>query len=318
MRYTVLAVLSAIFILSSCSKDKDIFDVSIDGYTLFKADFEDIDIAGEKSSYVWKMEKGIGVFGSESGVNAKYVLKKAYDGKAEGEFYGPNVSGDTIKAYYPYNEKFALDEGKLAYKLSANQVYNHENTLLQQFDKYAGYAYAFKDQGNGLKFHYASGLLSVELELPEVVTLTKMQLSGAKNNLAGMGRLAPDMSLNFAAGGLNSVDVELPDMPLSKQNDILSAFPIVLPAGTYRDLNLVINTKEKDDIMVRLDSLEIVRVTAGDFIITEVTVGTNPLGGYEVIGDIDFDRINNYVIPTYSDLDKFKVVGGLELEYEQE
>ena len=160
----------------------------------------------------------------------------------------------------------------------------------------------------------ASGLLSVELELPEAVTLTKMQLSGAKNNLAGMGRLAPDMSLNFTAGGLNSVDIELPDMPLSKQNDILSAFPIVLPAGIYHDLELVINTMEKDDIMVRLDSLEIRRVAAGDFIITEVTVGTNPLGGYTVVGDIDFDRINDYD----SDLDKFKVVGGLELEYEQE
>ena len=70
--------------------------------------------------------------------------------------------------------------------------------------------------------------------------------------------------------------------------------------------------------MVRLDSLEIRRVAAGDFIVTEVTVGTNPLGGYTVVGDIDFDRINNCVIPTCSGLDKFKVVGGLELEYEQE
>lgn len=312
MRYTVLAVLSSVCLLVSCSESKDIFDVPHDGYTLFKANFEDIDLAGEKSSYVWKMEKGIGVFGSESGVNEKYVLKKACEGKAEGEFYGSRVSGDGIMAYYPYDEKFTLHDGYMTYTLPDRQIYSSDDTILGQFDKYAGYAYAFKDLENGLKFRYASGLLSIMMDLSETVTLTHILLSCSTKNLAGVGKLAEDMSLSFAAGGLNKVEVEFSDEALSKRNDTMTAFPVVLPAGTYHELTLVVKTAERNDIMVTLDSLDIVRVTADDFIVTEVVVGTDPLGGYGIVGGLEFDHMTTR--DNTDALDKFVVVGGLELE----
>ncbi len=316
MRYTIITVLSAICLLTACSdKGEDMFEVPDQGYTLFKADFEDIDLAGEKSAYVWMMEKGIGVFGSEGGVNEKYVLKKAYEGKPEGEFYGPLVCGDSIRAYYPYAENFSLHDGALAYSLPASQTYSVENTLLEQFDRYTCYAYAFKDEENGLKFHYMSGLLSVKTTLSETATFTSMKLTSPKADLAGVGKVASDLSLSFAAGGLNSVEVDFGKgiRVREKSNDI--AFPFVLPAGKYRDLKLVMKSEERDDILVRLDSLEVRRVTAGDFMVTEVEVGPDGLGGYKVVGGIEF----NYVTTKDNTelLDKFEVVGGLDLVMKQ-
>lgn len=314
MRYTILAVLSALFFLVSCTEGKDMFDVPHAKYTLFKADFENVDLAGEKSAFIWKKENGIGVFGSESGVNEKYVLKKAYDGKAEGEFYGPLVTGDTIKAYYPYSEKFALHDGAMAYSLSASQAYRLGSTLIEQFSNYAGYAYAFKENENELMFRYASGLLTVKMDFPEAVTLERMTLKGAENNLAGMGKVSPDMSISFAAGGLNSIEVVFDEDALSQKNDTKTAYPIVLPAGKYHDLTLVMESKERNNIMVRLDSLEILKVTSGEFMVTEVTVGMNPLGEYEVVGELEFDYVTTR--DNTDVLNKFEIVGDLELELE--
>ena len=100
MRKITIAIISTVCLLTSCSVEngKDIFDVPYSGYTLFEADFEAVDMRGERTDFLWDIETGIGVFGSEEGVNEKFTLKKAYDDKAFGEFYGPLVSGNKIMA----------------------------------------------------------------------------------------------------------------------------------------------------------------------------------------------------------------------------
>ena len=110
MRYNLLAILSVTCHLASCSADgeKDMFDVPHTGYTLFEADFEAVQMGIDQFEGLWDKNLAIGVFGSESGVNEKYTLKNAYDGKAAGEFYGPVVKGERVMAYYPYSEGYAL------------------------------------------------------------------------------------------------------------------------------------------------------------------------------------------------------------------
>ena len=142
MRYITLIILSALCLLSSCTVEegKDIFDVPHMGYTLFEADFEAVDMLGSESDFVMSIQDGIGVFGSEKGLNEKYTLKKAFDGKAAGEFYGPAVSGETIMAYYPYSATVNLYDGALPYVLSPVQSYSKEVSVLDHFLANSEYA----------------------------------------------------------------------------------------------------------------------------------------------------------------------------------
>ena len=71
MRYITLTIISVMCLLASCSVEggKDIFDVPYTGYTLFEADFENVDMLGEQSDFLLNIQDGIGVFGSDKGVN---------------------------------------------------------------------------------------------------------------------------------------------------------------------------------------------------------------------------------------------------------
>ena len=59
-------------------------------------------------------------------------------------------------------------------------------------------------------------------------------------------------------------------------------------------------------------SLEILKVTSGEFMVTEVIVGMNPLGEYEVVGELEFDYVTTR--DNTDVLNKFEIVGDLELE----
>ena len=54
MRYITLAIISVMCLLASCSVEgeKDIFDVPYTGYTLFEADFENVDMLENSSEIV--------------------------------------------------------------------------------------------------------------------------------------------------------------------------------------------------------------------------------------------------------------------------
>lgn len=291
MRYTLIAILSGLCFLTSCTVDggKDIFDVPQAGYTLFEADFEDIDIAGDKLNALWDKDLAIGVFGSKSGENEKYTLKNAYDGKAAGEFYGPVVKGDRIMAYYPYSEGYALYDGGMSYTLSSTQVYVSENTLLEHFCANAGYAFAFNNSDNKLKFGYAAGLLSIKFGFNNPINITAIELVSENNNIAGVAKLNPDMSVAFGAGAVKAVGVNFGQGILSKNDDGFAQYPVVLAAGQYESLKLIVKAEDYDDIICVLDPFEIERISVGDYKLTEVVVSINGLGGFEIEGGLDFE-----------------------------
>ena len=291
MRYNLLAILSITCLLASCSADgdKDMFDVDRTGYTLFEADFEAVDMDGDNFEGVWDKDLAIGVFGSEAGENVKYTLKNAYDGKAAGEFYGPVVKGEQIMAYYPYSEGYALYDGGMSYTLSSTQVYVSENTLLEHFCANAGCAFAFNDSDNKLKFGYAAGLLSIKFGFNNPINVTAIELVSENNNIAGVAKLNPDMSVEFGAGAVKTVCIDFGQGIWSQENGVLAQYPVVLAAGYYEDVKLVIKAEGYDDLICQLDPFEIERISVGDYKLTEVVVSINGLGGFEIEGGLDFE-----------------------------
>ena len=291
MRYTLIAILSGLCFLTSCTVDggKDIFDVPQTGYTLFEADFEDIDIAGDKLNALWDKDLAIGVFGSKSGENEKYTLKNAYDGKAAGEFYGPVVKGEQIMAYYPYSEGYALYEGGMTYALPSTQGYVSENTLLEHFCANAGYAFAFNNSDNKLKFGYASGLFLIKIGFKNPIKVTAIELVSENNNIAGIAKLNSDMSVAFGAGAVKTVCIDFGQGIWSQENGVFAQYPVVLAAGYYEDVKLVIKAEGYDDLICQLDPFEIERISVGDYKLTEVVVSINGLGGFEIEGGLDFE-----------------------------
>ncbi len=291
MRKITIATISAISLLASCSVEggKDIFDVPYTGYTLFEADFEAVDMSGEKTDFLWNIENGIGVFGTDSGVNERYTLKKAYDGKAVGEFYGPMVSGQRVMAYYPYSEGLSLYDGNLPCSLSPSQIYNSEVSLLEHYLGYAGYAYAFSENDNRLRFGYATGLLAIEVAFVEPVTITSLELVSTDACLSGMGKVNSDMTVSIGESGSKSVKVDFMEGLVSKSENKATAYPVVLPAGNYENVKLVLETLEMGDISCMLGSFAIERISAEDYKVTELVVKVGALGGFEVEDGLEFE-----------------------------
>ena len=291
MRYNLFAILSITCLLASCSVDgdKDMFDVDRTGYTLFEADFEAVEMDGDNFEGVWDKDIAIGVFGSEAGENVKYTLKNAYDGKASGEFYGPVVKGEQIMAYYPYSEGYALYEGGMSYTLPSTQVYASESTLLEHFCAKAGCAFAFNNSDNKLKFGYAAGLLSIKFGFNNPIKITGIELVSENSNIAGVAKLNADMSVAFGSGAVKTVGVNFGQGILSKNDDGFAQYPVVLAAGQYESLKLIVKAEGYDDIICELDPFEIERISVGDYKLTEVVVSVGGLGGFEIEGGLDFE-----------------------------
>lgn len=291
MRYITLAIISVMCLLASCSVEggKDIFDVPYTGYTLFEADFENVDMLGEQSDFLLNIQDGIGVFGSGQGVNEKYTLKKAFDGKAAGEFYGPVVSGEKIMAYYPYTEGMNLYDGTLPYTISPAQSYSQNVSVLDHFLAYSEYAYAFAQNDNKLRFGYMSGLLVFEVAFVEPVTVTSIELISEGANIAGMGKVNPDKTVSMGESGSKHLTVDFGEGIISNVDGKSSIYPVVLPAGNHENIKLVLNTVEMGEILCVLAPFAIERISAGDYRVTELVVKVGALGGFEVEGDLEFE-----------------------------
>lgn len=290
MKKIIATFISAACLVMSCTPQEtnDIFDVPQEGYTLFEADFEDLVIAGTSAEMIWEKGIGIGVYGSSEGNNVRYILKNASDGKAVGEYYGPEVSGESISAYYPYSEDYALFDGKMMYSLSNQQVFDGQTTVLEQFIRYAGCAYAFREDGNRLNFRYASGVMSVEVRLSKSEAVRSISLVSSAP-LAGTGKVDSDMTVTLSESASKSIVLDCAEGVVSKEGDVHTKFPIVMPAGTYSDVSLVLTLADGTSIVSEIGTVEIERVTASGQEVKEMIISTGGLGGFEVEGGLEFE-----------------------------
>lgn len=283
-------IMIAVFasVLAACASEhgEDIFNVPRDGYTFFEADFEAVDFEGSQER-LWERGTGIGVFGSAEGTNERYVLKQAFDGRPAGEFYGPKVSGETICAYYPYSEDFSLLNGRLPYSLSPVQEYDGTASLYGQFCRYSEVVYAFCNGNGKLKFCHASGLLSVETRL-DVYRIVKSVSITSDQPLGGIGYVEDGLSVTMAGSASGTIMLDCGDGIVSKNGDVYGKFPVVMPAGVYENLRVVITFDNDEVIESEYDSIEVVRVTASDCQVREIVI-SNGLGGFEVEGGLEFE-----------------------------
>ena len=102
--------------------------------------------------------------------------------------------------------------------------------------------------------------------------------------------MMPDMTVVIGAGGVKKVALECAKGVISKSEGVFVKYPIVLPAGTYEGVTLVIRAEGMDDIACRLDPFEIEPVTAGAYKVTEFVVGTGSLGGFERVEGLEFEQ----------------------------
>ena len=282
-------ILMSALLACACSPEQkeDIFDVPQTGYTFFEADFDAVTLDGDQAQQLWEKEVGIGVYGSVEGNNEEYTLKKAFDGKPAGEFYGPKVSGETIMAYYPYSEDFSLFEGKLMYSLSPLQEFDGATSIYDQFLKYAGYAYAFNENSSRLKFGYASGVLTVEVRLSGNETVRGIELS-AQTPIAGIGGVSVDRRISLSESGARTIVLDCGEGISSQDGGTYVKFPVVMPAGEYEGVTITLKLDGKNDVVSDLEALEVVCMDADACLVSEVVI-SNGLGGFEVEGDLEFE-----------------------------
>ena len=288
LRITIMMI-SAILAFSCAPEQKDdMFDVPQDGYTFFEADFRTVDFDAEAEQF-WQKGIDVGVFGTAEGVNERYTLKKACDGKAVGEFYGPKVSGDQIVAYYPYSPDFTLFEGKPRYELAPVQKYGEEGNLYEQFCKYSDVIYAFA-AGGKLSFSHASGILIVEVRMDGVGTVKSLTLASSEP-ISGMGGVNEDMSVGFSSSSSKTLCLDCEPGLEPKDGSSFRQFPLVMPAGSYSGVTLTVAFTSGDSVKVKLDDVEVKPLTVSGQDIRTVTV-SNGLGGFEVEDGLTFEPLS--------------------------
>ncbi len=273
-------------LLAGCElgKEDNQPDVSQKGTPLIQADIEGL-LRGEDER-VWPEGAYVGVFGSESGINEKYVLKRAGAGLASAEFYGPLVSGETIAAYYPWSDTFTGRAGAMPAKLTANQEYA-DTGAVAIFQKYCPTAFAGMKDGR-MKFSYPFGLLRVRVELFESLKVLRMSFSASDRAVAGSGVILPDGSLKVEGGGLKTVELDCGEGVSTIKGDGFADFYLTLFPGEYAEAALIIYAEGEDPIVCTLRNFEIPRIDSGSFALANIAVKSNDPQGF-IVNEQVFD-----------------------------
>lgn len=267
-------------VAAACEKTgkEDLGDVSQAGTTVISADIESL-LLGQDTR-VWPDGAYIGVFGSESGTNEKYILKRAGAGLASAEFYGPLVSGETLAAYYPWQDVFAGRADAMPVTLTAAQQYS-EDDALDIFDRYCPTAFATMKNG-AMKFFYPFGMIRIRVELFDNIKVTGITFTSAEKGAAGMGAILPDGSLKMSAGAAKTITLDCGEGVNSITETGFSEFYITLAPGTYETAFMVITAEGEDPIVCALDGINVPRIDAADFKLASVSVKTGGPEGFTV------------------------------------
>jgi len=273
--YIILLVCSI-----ACTKyeTRPLDPIATEGVTVISSDIESILLGDDER--VWPEGSYVGVFGSTSGSNEKYVLKRADAGLKNADFYGPNVKGTSISAYFPYDASYAGSAESMPVSLSSLQEYVAGNDAVGQFLKYSPAAFAFLSNGK-MAFKYPFGALRVRIELEETLTINELTLECAEGKLAGLGQLEPKTGLVMSTTSSTSVALDCKGT-LSRSGEKITDFYLVTVPGTYSELTLSINVEgEEFPIACILKDIEIPRISAANFRLASVIVKTGSLSGFE-------------------------------------
>lgn len=267
----------------SCKKGDDGSDIDKSGYTVFTVDTEQIDFDGASASDSWENGDKLGVFGSQSGSNVPYTLKRSGEGSRTAAFYGPLVTGTSIKAYFPYSESLVTEDGKIPFWLNTTQQFSTDGAL-NAFIRQCNSTFAVSDESSVLHFLYPLGLLAVQLRVEEVMYVTSMTLESTEGIA---GRLLVGDDILAQPSGISSKSISLDfsgEAVASRQGDNITNFYFVLPPAVYpaKSLRLKIVTTE-EELSVNLRETAVSRVSATDFNISTVYVWTSDIPGFDIM-----------------------------------
>lgn len=286
--YKLLIICPLVALLCiSCGSDMagDLPDVSQKGTTVIKADIESILLEGD--TRVWPEGAYVGVFGSESGINEKYVLKRSDAGLSNAEFYGPEVSGETISAYFPWSDTFTGRAGAMPAQLSAAQDYA-DTTALEIFRTYCPTAYSSMNGGR-MKFLYPFGMLRVRIELFDCLKVQRISFTSSGAPAAGKGVILSDGTLKMEGGGVSSVVLDCGEgVDSIREDGGFSDFYLTLIPGNYTDAVLVIHAAGEDPIVCTLRNIAVPRIDASDYKLASVTVSSGDPQGF-IVNEQQFD-----------------------------
>lgn len=254
-------------------------DIDKSGHTLFSVDIENLSLGQVKVPGKWESGDQIGVFGSESGSNLPYYLKRGGEGLQAAAFYGGLVKGKVL-AYAPYDQ--TASSPAVLCNLERVQQYEPDVDKTTWFLRYNPRTFAALGEDGVLHFTYPMGLLSVRFEFKEVIEIQEIILSSTQGI---SGTLEADWSGTVQPSALSHKDIALDlggEIIPSKVGGTFSEFLFVLPPAVYADEALTLNVLTTGEEMVLpMRQLEIKRVESSDFPVCSVVVTSSDLPGYE-------------------------------------
>lgn len=286
-RYSLLLCPIVASLFLSCGKDGEtgLDDVLQKGTTVITANIESLLLGDDVRT--WPEGAYVGVFGSKSGTNEKYVLKKAGAGLRVADFYGPLVSGETITAYYPWSATYTGRAEAMPMEVPVEQEYADVSSV-EVFGKYCPTAYACM-KGSNMDFFYPAGLLRVIVDLPEAINVTGIVFSTPGGAVAGKGAVLPDGGIEMAGGASETVSLACaePVATIRPEGGAVNFHITTLP-GTFAVATLIIYVQGEDPIVCTLDGITIPRISASDYKVASVKVHSSGPQGFTV-NEEEFD-----------------------------
>lgn len=286
MKKYLLSILG-IFALAACVKrvPEELPPLPLDGRTTVEAKIESLLLGGD--SRVWPEGAAIGICGSLSGTNAKYLLRKADASLSDAVFYGPQVEGK-VAAYYPWSPSYSGAWGRMTAVLDNRQAYIPDNGPVDQFLTYSPLAFGFEKEGK-LYFGYPFGMLSIKVALEEDLLLEGITLGSESLPFAGTGMVTEE-GMQFGAGASHVLDLVF-DEPVPVKDDAgnLMPFYVVMPPFDYPDLTIVFHFTGEPPFVCNVGEIAVPRVDATSFSMLSMIIHSEGPEGFTPV-NVAFDE----------------------------
>ena len=273
-RNMILLMLATLCALSCNEKTPS---VTVEGYTFFTADMDQVSMGTFRQDLVWEEGSYIGVYGSVQGDNERYIMRKSGQGLSIAEFYGYNVKGE-ILAYSPYEETFSGSAEQLPLYLSPEQTLYYEDWT-DQYLQWCPTACAILKDGT-LDFHRPCGLLVVTFDIPETLKISSLRLSAKEEFLAGRYSFMKDGSVKAASNASGNVVLKCFDKDSKDVEGNVVGFPVVMLPGDYASIELEVVLTDEEPFKCLFNDVQIRKMTDAGRSVTMVAVTAGGIEGF--------------------------------------
>lgn len=273
--------------LTACVRKvpEELAPIPLDGRTTVEARIESL-LLGEDTR-VWPEGAAIGVCGSLSGSNEKYLLRKADASLSEAVFYGPEVKGE-VCACYPWDPSYTGSWGRMTVALDNRQVFIPANGPKEQFLAYSPVAFGF-ESGGKLSFGYPFGVLAIKVALEEDLSVEGITLRSEALPFAGTGVVSAE-GLQFGTGASHELELlfEQP-VPIRDHSGKPVPFYMVMPPYEYPDLEIAVQFTGEQPFVCHAAGITVPRIAAESFSLLSVVINSDGPEGF-IQENVQFDE----------------------------